>query len=153
MSKAPRLPWSTLAPKALQAMISLNGSLSESQLGKRLIDLVFTRVSQLNGCAYCVDSHVRDLRADGEEWQRINSLITWREVSLYSDRERAALNWSETMTRLADNHIDRDADFALLQKHFNDKEIVELTVAIAAMNAWNRLGVGMHLPVDEKPIE
>lgn len=153
MSNSPRLPWKTLTPKVFEAMLALNAALSDSTLGKSLIDLVFTRVSQLNGCAYCVDSHVRDLRKEGEAWQRINSLVTWREVSFYSDRERAALNWAETMTDLVHNHNDRNTDFVLLQKNFSDQEIAELNAAIAAINAWNRFGVGMHLPVMEKPIE
>jgi AhpD family alkylhydroperoxidase len=115
--------------------------------------MVQTRVSQLNGCAFCLDMHVRDLRKEGVAWNHINSIATWREVGFYDARERAALNWAESITRLVENHGDRDADFAQLQAVFSDQEIVDLTVLIAQINAWNRLGVGMHLPVADKPIE
>ena len=115
--------------------------------------IVQTRVSQLNGCAFCLDMHVRDLRKAGAPWQHINSIATWREVGFYDARERAALNWAESITRLVEDHGDRDADFAQLQAVFSDAEIVDLTVLIAQINAWNRLGVGMHLPVADKPID
>lgn len=147
----PRLPWHQIAPKAVQAMAGVNATLETSTLGKRLIDLVQTRVSQLNGCAYCLDLHVRDLRRQGEDWQRINSLALWREVNLFDARERAALHWAERMTALLD-HSDRDADFEALRPHFDDTEIVELTVAIAQINAWNRMGVGMRPAVAAKPM-
>jgi AhpD family alkylhydroperoxidase len=146
----PRLTWVKIAPKAFQAMIAVNGAIESSSLGKVLIDLVFARVSQINGCAYCLDMHVRDLRQQGEDWQRINSLATWREVSFFSERERAALAWAETLTRLPDHHEDRDAEFEALQAHFSELEIVELSIAIAQINAWNRMGVGMRLPVAAK---
>lgn len=125
-------------------------ALANSTLGKKLLDLVFLRVSQLNGCAYCVDLHVRDLLAQGEDLQRLNSLVTWREVSLFS--ERAALNWAESLTRLADTHA-ADEDYTPLAAHFSDRETAELTMAVALMNAWNRLGVGMRLPVRAAPLK
>ncbi|MDQ0588289.1 carboxymuconolactone decarboxylase family protein [Variovorax paradoxus] len=146
----PRLTWAKIAPKAFQAMIGVNGAIESSTLGKVLVDLVFARVSQINGCAHCLDMHVRDLRHQGEDWQRINSLPTWREVNFFSERERAALAWAETLTRLADRHEDRDAEFEALQAHFSELEIVELSIAIAQINAWNRLGVGMRSPVAAK---
>jgi len=150
---APRLSWTQLAPKAYRAMAGVNAALSDNTLGGKLVDLVQARVSQLNGCAFCLDMHVRDLRKAGEQWQRIVSLPTWRETAFYDARERAALNWAESLTRLTENHGDRDADFALLQAQFSDLEIVELSVLIAQINAWNRLGVGLRLPVAEKPFE
>ncbi len=131
-------------------MIAVNGAIESSTLGKSLVDLVFARVSQINGCAYCLDMHVRDLREQGEDWQRINSLATWREVSFFSERERAALDWAETTTRLPEHHGARDAEFEGLKAHFSDLEIVELSIAIAQINAWNRMGVGMRLPVAAK---
>jgi alkylhydroperoxidase family enzyme len=100
-----------------------------------------------------VDMHVRDLRKHGETWQRINSLTTWREVGFYSKRERAALNWAETMTRMVEHHGDRDADFDMLKGEFSDQEIVELSWVIAKINAWNRMAVGMRAPVAERPLE
>ncbi len=152
MSQAPslRLAWTKFAPKSFQAMIAVNGSFESSTLGKVLIDLVFARVSQINGCAYCLDMHVRDLRVQGEDWQRINSLATWREVSLFNERERAALDWAETLTRLADHHADRDAEYEALKAVFSDQEIVELSLAVAQINAWNRLGVGLRSQVVAK---
>jgi alkylhydroperoxidase family enzyme len=96
--------------------------------------------------------HVRDLRRHGETWQRINSLSTWRETRLYSQRERAALNWAETMTELVGNHVNRDADFDALKSQFSDQEIVELSWVIAQINAWNRMAIGMQSPVAEKEI-
>ena len=89
----------------------------------------------------------------GETWQRLNSLVTWRETDFYSQRERAALNWAETMTRLADHPVDREADFDALKLQFSDQEIVELTWTIATINTWNRMAIGMRAPVVEKPIE
>lgn len=153
MSKQARLPWTSISPKAYQAMASVSVAISQSSLGRPLIELVQTRVSQLNGCAFCVDMHVRDLRKLGEGWQRINSLTTWRETELYSLRERVALNWAETTTRLVEQHGSRDADFEQLQDHFSDQEIVELTWCIAQINAWNRMAIGMGAPVVEKAID
>jgi AhpD family alkylhydroperoxidase len=152
MSNSPRLPWTDISPKAYQAMAAVGATTAKSSLGTNLMELVKTRVSQLNGCAFCVDMHVRDLRKHGETWQRINSLVTWRETRLYSARERAALNWAETLTRMVEHHGDRDADFALLQGQFSDQEIVELSWTIAQINAWNRMAVGMCAPVAEKDI-
>jgi AhpD family alkylhydroperoxidase len=148
-----RLPWIQIAPKAYQAMAAVSVATHKSTLGPVLIELVQTRVSQINGCAFCLDMHVRDLRHQGESWQRINSLPTWREAGLYSARECAALNWAETMTRLADEHNDRDADFELLKAQFSDQEIVDLSWVVAQINAWNRMAIGMRAPVLEKPIE
>lgn len=148
----PRLPWIEIAPKAYQAMAATGVSIAGSSLGPILIELVKTRVSQLNGCAFCVDMHVRDLRKHQETWQRINSLSTWRETGLYSARERAALNWAETMTRMVEYHGSRDADFDLLKGQFSDQEIVELSWFIAQINAWNRMAVGMLAPVAVKEI-
>lgn len=141
-----RLAYPSLAPKSYQAMLALTASLTDSTLGKPLIDLVFQRVSQINGCAYCVDLHWRDLLAEGEDAQRINSLSTWREVSFFSERECAALAWAESVTNLQHNHAD-DEDFNPLKAHFTDAEIADLTFAIVTMNAWNRLAIGFRQPV------
>ena len=149
---APRLPWTDIAPKAFQAMAAVGATTAASSLGPILMELVKTRVSQLNGCAFCVDMHVRDLRKHGERWQRINSLCTWREAGLYSPRERAALNWAESLTRLVEHHGGRDADFEQLQGQFSDQEIVELCWVVAQISAWNRMCVGLNAPVFEKEI-
>jgi uncharacterized peroxidase-related enzyme len=148
----PRLPWTDIAPKTYQAMAGVAATTAKSSLGAALMELVQARVSQLNGCAFCLDMHARDLRKHGESWQRINSLSTWRETGLYSPRERAALNWAETMTRLVGPHASRDADFDALKEQFSDQEIVELCWTIAQINAWNRMAIGMQVPVLEKSI-
>ena len=153
MSNEARLPWTQIAPKSYQAMAGASATLGKSSLGMVLIELVQTRVSQINGCAFCLDMHVRDLRKHGEGWQRINSLPTWRETGLYSARERAALNWAETMTRLTDGHANHDAGFEALKLQFSDQEIVELCWVIATINTWNRMAISMQAPVVEKPIE
>lgn len=152
MNTTARLNWFKLAPKSFEAILAVNTTIESSTLGKVLVDFVFARVSQINGCAYCLDMHVRDLRKQGEEWQRINSLPTWREVSFFNERERAALAWAESLTRLADDHDEREAEFAALKANFSDVEIAELTVAIAQINTWNRLNVGMRVPVAVKPL-
>ncbi|KWT94133.1 MULTISPECIES: carboxymuconolactone decarboxylase family protein [unclassified Variovorax] len=148
-----RLPWTRIAPKSYQALAGVNASLAKSTLGPALMELVQTRVSQINGCAFCLDMHARDLRKHGESWQRINNLSTWREVGLYSERERAALNWAETMTRIADRHGDQDSAFGKLKELFSDQEIVELNWTVALINAWNRMAIGMRQPPSDKPIE
>lgn len=152
MNTAPRLPWIEISPKAYQAMAAVGATTAKSSLGPILMELVKTRVSQLNGCAFCVDMHVRDLRRLGEIWQRINSLCTWRETGLYSARERAAFHWAEVLTRLPDGHDHHDASFDALKDRFSDQEIVELSWAVAQINAWNRMAVGMRAPVAEKDI-
>lgn len=150
---SPRLSWIQLSSGTYQAMAATSATFAASSLGPLLIDLVQSRVSQINGCAFCLDMHVRDLRRRGEGWQRINSLPTWRETGLYSARERAALAWAETLTRLADHHADRDAEFEALKLQFSDQEIVELSWVIATINTWNRMAIGMRAPVVEKPLE
>ena len=127
----PRLPWPKLAPRPFQAMSSVNAATSSSAIAPILRELVQTRVSQINGCAFCLDMHARDLRKHGETWQRLNSVATWREVDFYSDRERAALAWAETLTRLADQHGEQDNVFDALKQHFDEQEIVELTWVVA----------------------
>ncbi|MEM5368356.1 carboxymuconolactone decarboxylase family protein [Paraburkholderia azotifigens] len=150
---APRLPWTALAPTQYKSLYAVSQSLAESSLGSKLIELVQTRVSQINGCAYCLDMHVRELRRSGESWQRLNVLSAWRETEFFTAKEKAAFAWAEAMTRLADGHAERDLGYEALREHFNDKEIVELTWVVAAINAWNRMAIGMHQPIDANPIE
>lgn len=147
-----RLSHTTLAPEAFRAMLGVSQALHDSSLGKRLQALLHTRVSQLNGCAYCLDMHTREALAAGEELQRITALAAWREVSFYDERERAALEWAESLTLLPQRGAPQ-AHFDALRPHFTDREIAELTFSIAQINAWNRLGVGMQLPVARKPLK
>jgi len=152
MHAQPRLSWMRTAPKPYQAMIAAGATLADASLGPVLLELIKTRVSQINGCAFCLDMHVRDLRKLGESWQRINSLATSREARLYTERERVALAWAEVLTRLADGHAGHDQAFDELRAHFSDQEIVELSWAIAQINAWNRMAVGMSAPVPTQDI-
>jgi len=147
-----RMQHRKVMPEALGALAAVNATLKDSTLGIHLIDLVRQRISQINGCAYCVDSHARDLLAGGEDLQRLNSLSTWREVTLFTERERAALNWAESLTLLTQTQAP-DEDFDALAAHFSEREIAELTMAAALMNAWNRIGVGLRLPVRPAPLK
>ncbi|GGP25558.1 carboxymuconolactone decarboxylase family protein [Silvimonas amylolytica] len=143
---SPRLPSRDLAPKAYAALAQVNAVLENSSLDRAFIELMFLRVSQINGCAYCVDLHWKSLIESGEDPRRLNSLITWRENTFYTPQERVALAWAESLTRLEQTGAP-DADFEPLSAHFAEQQIVELTFVVALMNAWNRLGVGMRLPV------
>ncbi|MDM0033470.1 carboxymuconolactone decarboxylase family protein [Variovorax sp. J22P271] len=149
---SPRLPWTQIAPKPYQAMASVGAAIAKSTLGPKLTELVVTRVSQINGCAFCLDMHARELRRLGESWQRINSVATWREVDFYDKRERAALDWAESLTRISLPHGDHDSAFEALKSQFDDQEIVELSWAIANINAWNRMAVGMKAPPSDQPL-
>jgi len=146
-----RLSYATLSPNVFRGMASAGAALEESPLGKQLIDLVYLRVSQMNGCAYCVDLHARDLLRLGEDFQRINSLATWRETTFYTERERAALAWAEAVTNLADGHVPEHV-FRALQEHFSDREIADLGFAVALMNGWNRLAISFRQPVPKAPL-
>ena len=145
MNTAARLPYHQLAPEAFRALLAVGKALAASTIEKKLIDLVSLRISQINGCAYCVNTHANDLLAQNESMQRMNRLVTWREDSLFSARERAALIWAESLTLVKDTRAP-DADYDELLAHFSVKEVAELTISIAQMNAWNRIGVGMRVP-------
>lgn len=151
-SAAPRLPYRDLAPELTRALGQVHALLLQSSLGQRLLALIDLRVSQLNGCAFCVDMHARELLAQGDDLQRLNSLVTWRETDLFDARERAALHWAERCTRLNLEHPGQ-ADFDALRPHFSDREIAELGFAVASINAWNRLGVGFQLPVARRALQ
>jgi AhpD family alkylhydroperoxidase len=150
---APRLPWTALAAVPYKALYGVNLALAKSSVGHVLLELVQTRVSQMNGCAYCLDMHARELRKGGESWQRMNVVSAWRETDVFSAKEKAALAWAEAMTSLPGDYAGRELAYQGLPEHFNDQEIVELTWAVAGINAWNRMAIGMHQPVDTKPID
>lgn len=141
-----RLQYRTLSPALYAALGGVSQALTKSALGMQLINLVYQRVSQINGCAYCVDLHYRDLRKTGESEQRLNSLVTWREAPFYSERERAALDWVEAVTLIGETRAPQEL-FDALRPHFSDTEIADLTFAIATMNAWNRMAISMRQPV------
>lgn len=132
-----------IAPEAYRALIQFNQIMHKSSLEIGLVHLVYLRVSQLNGCAYCVDAHSYEALAAGEAPQRLYDLTVWREAPFFSPREKAALAWAEAMTRLSEAHPS-PALHEETRRHFSEKEFVDLTFAIAAINALNRLGVGFQ---------
>ncbi|MFW9270459.1 carboxymuconolactone decarboxylase family protein [Pseudomonas sp. NR3] len=139
----PRIDFYAASPDAYKAMLALENAVSRLGLEKSLIELVKLRASQINGCAFCIDMHTADARKDGETERRLYAVTAWREAPFFTGRERAALAWTEALTRLSETHAP-DADYALLNEHFTPKEMVDLTVAINAINGWNRLAVGFR---------
>ena len=115
----------------------------QSGLEKPLLELVRLRASQINGCAYCIDMHTKDARAAGETEQRLYGLDAWREAPYYSARERAALEWTEAVTLVVDEHVP-DRVYDTVRAHFSEKELADLTVAVVAVNAWNRLAIALR---------
>ena len=138
-----RIVYREVAPGAVQAMLGLERYVRESGLEPALLELVRTRASQLNRCGYCLDMHTKDARAQGESEQRLYALSAWRETPFYTPRERAALAWAEAITLIAEDPCS-DGLFAELRSQFTEREIVDLTVAIVAINGWNRLAVGLR---------
>ena len=132
-----------VSPEIYKALRGVDVALKAGGLDATLIELVKMRASQINGCAYCLDMHSKDARRHGETEQRLYLLSAWRESSLYAPRERAALAWTEALTRVAETH-GPDADYEALRKVFSDKEIVDLTALIGMINLWNRLAIGMR---------
>jgi AhpD family alkylhydroperoxidase len=140
----PRLNYPKAAPGVYDAMDALDQYLGRCGLAASLLHLVRLRASQINGCAYCLDMHWKDLRAIGESEQRLYSLDAWRESPYYSERERAALAWTEAVTVIATNHVP-DAVYEEARRHLSEKELSDLTLAVAAINAWNRLSIAARL--------
>ncbi len=140
-----RFNLSTAAPNAYKAMRGLEEYLHNCGLEATLLHLVKLRASQINGCAYCLDMHSKDLRAIGEPDQRLYSLDAWRECPWYSDRERAALTWTEALTLVANGHVP-DAVYQQVKAHFTEKELADLTLAVTTINAWNRICISSRTP-------
>ena len=138
-----RLSYWTLAPEAVKRMTAINTYLAESALEPSLRHLIWLRVSQINGCAYCVDLHSHEALRDGESIQRLNCLVIWEETPLFSDRERSALAWAEALTKISETHAP-DEVYEMVKAQFEDKELIDLTLMIAAMNAWNRMAIGFR---------
>ncbi|HET8607174.1 MAG TPA: carboxymuconolactone decarboxylase family protein [Gaiellaceae bacterium] len=141
-----RVDYSQTFPAALEAMLGLEKAVHESSLEPELLELVKMRSSQLNGCAYCLDMHSKDALARGETPQRLHVLAAWREAPFYSERERAALAWCEALTLLPQTAAP-DEVYAEVAARFDEQEIVALTLAIVAINGWNRFAVGLRSPV------
>ncbi len=138
-----RLEYGTAAPEALRAMYGLEAYVKKSGLEPSLLELIKLRASQINGCAYCIDMHSKDARARGETEQRLYALNAWRETPFYTERERAALEWTEAVTEVSDGHAPDDV-FERTHSHFTDKELVDLTLAIVTINGWNRLAIAFR---------
>lgn len=146
----PRLNYANVAPEPLKAMYGLEAYLRGCGLEHGLLELVKTRASQLNGCAFCLDMHTQDARAAGETEQRLYALSAWRETPFFTARERAALAWTEAVTTL-DGHVP-DAAYEEVRSHFSDKELADLTWAVVAINGWNRVAIGLRaVPGTYKP--
>lgn len=138
-----RLPYWTLSPEAYQGFMATKKALEKSSLGKSLIELVWLRMSQINGCAFCLEMHSKSLRGDGIDTAKLDSVAGWRVSERFTERERAALAWTESLTHVDQTHAP-DADFEPLKTHFSDAEISDLCFAIALMSAFNRLAIGMR---------
>jgi AhpD family alkylhydroperoxidase len=136
----PRIDYVKSARGVYEAMLGLEKYLHQCGLEEPLIDLIKLRASQINGCAYCIDMHWKDLRALGEQEQRLYGLDAWEESPYYTDRERAALAWTEAVTNIRDGHVP-DHVYEEVRKHFTEKELADLSLAVAAINAWNRLAI------------
>ncbi|MDH4609226.1 carboxymuconolactone decarboxylase family protein [Pseudomonas sp. BN102] len=139
-----RIEWAKQVPEAYKAMVGLEQALAKSGLESSLLELIRLRASQINGCAYCVNMHANDARKAGESEARLQTLVVWQETNFFSERERAALAWVESLTQLAERHAPQH-QFDALREHFSEAEIVNLTLAIATINAWNRFGVGFAM--------
>ena len=139
-----RLEFRKASPQADKAMSALHGFVRNCGLDHALLELVKLRASQLNGCAHCIDMHTKELRADGESEQRLYLLDAWREAPFYSERERAALAWTEAVTLITEGHVSDDV-YQEARRHFSEKELVDLTAAAVAINAWNRISIAFRV--------
>ena len=138
-----RLDYGRAAPGSVQALYKLQKYVDDSGLEHSLLELVKTRVSQINGCAFCIDMHTKDSRAAGETEQRLYGLSAWREAPYYSDRECAALAWAEVVTNISQTHAS-DEEYESARAQFSEEELVKLTMAIIAINGWNRLAIAFR---------
>lgn len=140
-----RFNYSKAAPEGVEILSKLEVYVRKASLGPDLVELVKLRASQINGCAYCIDMHTKDARTHGESEQRLYGVSAWRESPFYSEREQAALAWTECVTLISEDQMPDDV-YDLARKHFNEKELVDLTLAVIAINAWNRLAISFRTP-------
>lgn len=141
-----RLNYGVVAPEAIKAMMGMEQAVKDLGLEPGLFHLIKLRASQINGCAFCINMHSREARADGETQQRLDLLSVWRETNFFNDREKAALAWTEALTLIADTNAP-DADYEALAAVFDERERVAITLAISAINGWNRFAIGFRTPV------
>ena len=139
-----RIDFTRVSPQSLKPLFALGAQIEASGLEHSLLELVKMRASQINGCAYCIDMHTKDARAAGETEQRLYLLDAWREAPLYTERERAALAWTEAVTLVADGHVPDDA-YDEASNNFTEEELVSLTLAIIAVNSWYRLNIAFRM--------
>ncbi|WP_283147911.1 carboxymuconolactone decarboxylase family protein [Silvimonas soli] len=138
-----RLDFYKANPAVIKAILGLEEHINKSSLDKPLAELVRLRASQINGCAFCVDMHVTDARKGGETERRLATVVTWRETPFFTDRERAALEWTEAVTLVSQDHVP-GLVWELVKPHFSDEEIMDLTLLIAAINTWNRFAIAFR---------
>ena len=138
-----RLDFYKANPHAIKAMLALEERIGKSDLEKSLTELVRLRASQINGCAFCVDMHTTDARKGGETDRRLATVVAWRETPFFTERERAALEWTEALTLVADNHVP-DSVWEAVKPHFSDTELFELSMLIATINTWNRFAIAFR---------
>lgn len=142
----PRINVQEKGQQAMSALYGLGKYLAKSLLEQSLLNLVYYRVSQINGCAFCLDMHSKDLRAEGETEQRLYVMDAWREAPFYTGRERAALEWAEALTKLKGTIVPDDI-YAMAKREFPEKELIDLTIAIITINGWNRINIAFGAPV------
>jgi AhpD family alkylhydroperoxidase len=138
-----RLDFYKASPAAIKALLGVEERIAKSGLEKSLTELVRLRASQINSCAFCVDMHTTDARKGGETERRLATIVVWRETPFFTDRERAALEWTEALTLVSHDHVP-DAVWQAVKPHFSDEEIVELTLLVSAINAWNRFAIAFR---------
>ena len=138
-----RIEYMEVAPDAMKTMFGLEKYLAQCGLEASLIDLIKLRASQINGCAYCIDMHTKDARVRGESEQRLYELVAWRETPFYTERERAALAWTEAVTLIAGEHVP-DEVYEQAREQFTEQELVNLTLALVAINGWNRFAISFR---------
>lgn len=139
----PRMNFYQAAPESIKALTAVESQIQSTGFEQPLIELVRTRASQINGCAFCINMHTQDARKHGETEQRLYLLNAWREAPLYTDRERAALAWTEAVTLISETHVP-DEVYEELRKNFSEAEAVNLTILIGTINAWNRLAISFR---------
>jgi len=138
-----RVEFHKIGQKPIQLMLAIEGYLNGCGLDHGMLHLIKLRASQINGCAYCIDMHSKDARALGESEQRLYALNAWEETPFFSERERAALKWTEALTLVTDGHVP-DTVFEEVRPHFTDDELVNLSLAVSTINAWNRLSIAFR---------
>jgi AhpD family alkylhydroperoxidase len=139
----PRIDYRQAPQGAIQAMRALDAHVRQSGLDPQLVELVKMRASMINGCAYCIDMHSKDARAQGESEQRLYALSAWREAPFFTDRERAALEWTEALTLVSQTHVPDDV-YERVRQHFSEAELIALTLAVNAINSWNRVAIAFR---------